>query len=178
MYKNFILTESEKEQILNMHKEHGYKKPSNGDFNNPEALVAQKIANSPSLSTQMDKIVSNLSDEQLRELEMVLDRLNITSSSTPEEIHNKIENHGEEAHMEMPEANEPGKNVMTKEEKAKRQMINKLESIGGANIAAWGGVPLAIVIGSLSSMPIGFAVSWGATAILYAAAKAIEKTIK
>jgi hypothetical protein len=29
MYKNFILTESEKEQILNMHKSHGYKKPLN-----------------------------------------------------------------------------------------------------------------------------------------------------
>lgn len=29
MYKNFTLTESEKEQILSMHKEHGYKKPLN-----------------------------------------------------------------------------------------------------------------------------------------------------
>jgi hypothetical protein len=29
MYKNFTLTESEREQILNQHKEHGYKKPVN-----------------------------------------------------------------------------------------------------------------------------------------------------
>ena len=29
MYKNFNLTESEKKQILNQHKEHGYKKPLN-----------------------------------------------------------------------------------------------------------------------------------------------------
>jgi hypothetical protein len=29
MYKNFSLTESEKEQILNQHKEHGYKAPVN-----------------------------------------------------------------------------------------------------------------------------------------------------
>lgn len=29
MYKNFNLTESEKEQILNQHKEHGYRKPLN-----------------------------------------------------------------------------------------------------------------------------------------------------
>jgi hypothetical protein len=29
MYKNFNLTESEREQILNQHKEHGYKKPLN-----------------------------------------------------------------------------------------------------------------------------------------------------
>jgi len=32
MYKNFNLTESEREQILNMHKEHGYKKPLNEDI--------------------------------------------------------------------------------------------------------------------------------------------------
>ena len=31
MYKNFNLTESEKEQILNMHMSHGYKKPLNED---------------------------------------------------------------------------------------------------------------------------------------------------
>jgi len=31
MYKNFKLTESEKEQILNMHKDHGYGKPLNED---------------------------------------------------------------------------------------------------------------------------------------------------
>ncbi len=29
MYKNFTLTESEREQILNQHKEHGYRKPLN-----------------------------------------------------------------------------------------------------------------------------------------------------
>jgi hypothetical protein len=29
MYKNFYLTESERERILGMHKEHGYKKPLN-----------------------------------------------------------------------------------------------------------------------------------------------------
>jgi len=29
MYKNFTLTESEREQILNMHKEHGYGQPIN-----------------------------------------------------------------------------------------------------------------------------------------------------
>jgi hypothetical protein len=40
MYKNFNLTESEKEQILNLHKEKGYKKPINeesyGDAGNYE----------------------------------------------------------------------------------------------------------------------------------------------
>jgi hypothetical protein len=33
MYKNFTLTESEREQILNQHKNHGYKKPLNEDIN-------------------------------------------------------------------------------------------------------------------------------------------------
>ena len=37
MYKNFTLTESEREQILNQHKSYGYKKPLNeshqGDWN-------------------------------------------------------------------------------------------------------------------------------------------------
>lgn len=32
MYKNFTLTESEKEQILKQHKSHGYKKPLNEDI--------------------------------------------------------------------------------------------------------------------------------------------------
>ena len=67
--------------------------------------------------------------------------------------------------------------VYTPDEKAKREMIKTFQAIGGGNIAAWGGVPAAMVIGSFSSLPIGFAVSWGVTAILYAAASAIEKTI-
>lgn len=33
MYKNFNLTESEREQILNQHKEHGYKKSLNEESN-------------------------------------------------------------------------------------------------------------------------------------------------
>ena len=179
MYKNFILTESEKEHILNRHKEHGYKMPSNNDSNDYEASIGQKIANSTKLANSIDSIVSNLSDEQLTELEMVLDKLNVTSSSSPQEIHNKVESmvHGESKQMEIPEAIGAEKKVMTRDEKAKREMIKTFQAIGGGNIAAWGGVPAAMVIGSFSSLPIGFAVSWGVTAILYAAASAIEKTI-
>lgn len=180
MYKNFNLTEAEKEQILNRHKEHGYKKPLNNDSNDYEALIGQKIANSPKLANRMDAIVSNLSDDQLAELEMVLDNLNVTSSSSPQEIHNKLESmvHSERKQMEMPEAVGFEKPAMSKDEKAKREMIKTFEAIGGANIAAWGGVPAAMVIGAFSSMPIGFAVSWGVTAVLYTAASAIKKTIE
>jgi preprotein translocase subunit SecF len=41
MYKNFNLTESEKEQILNMHKEHGYKKPLKEDDSQQMAMLQQ-----------------------------------------------------------------------------------------------------------------------------------------
>ena len=36
MYKNFTLTESEREQILNMHKEHGYGQPMNEQYQNTQ----------------------------------------------------------------------------------------------------------------------------------------------
>lgn len=42
MYKNFNLTESEKEQILNKHKEHGYGKPLNEETGTPEQIQARR----------------------------------------------------------------------------------------------------------------------------------------
>jgi hypothetical protein len=45
MYKNFSLTESEKEQILNMHKDHGYKKPLNEQSPQLTQTDYQEIAN-------------------------------------------------------------------------------------------------------------------------------------
>ena len=38
MYKNFNLTESEKEEILNKHKSFGYKKPLTEQFNDGEEM--------------------------------------------------------------------------------------------------------------------------------------------
>ena len=43
MYKNFNLTESEREQILGMHQAHGYKKPLNEDMV-PNAAAPQAPA--------------------------------------------------------------------------------------------------------------------------------------
>ena len=40
MYKNFKLTESEKEQILNMHKSHGYGQPLNEATTTPDEKIA------------------------------------------------------------------------------------------------------------------------------------------
>jgi hypothetical protein len=45
MYKNFNLTESEKEQILNMHKDHGYKQPLNEQSPQLTQKDYQEIAN-------------------------------------------------------------------------------------------------------------------------------------
>ena len=42
MYKNFTLTESEKEQILKQHMNHGYKSPTNEDFGDKEYDVVRK----------------------------------------------------------------------------------------------------------------------------------------
>ena len=43
MYKNFTLTESEKEQILNQHKNHGYKKPLMEE--NEDMVPAEELPN-------------------------------------------------------------------------------------------------------------------------------------
>ncbi len=86
MYKNFYLTESEKEQILKQHKSHGYKKPLNeqsyGDdeemtddsnlyptydgennfigMNEPSEMDVQTNPNEINLREQMLFIVKNL----------------------------------------------------------------------------------------------------------------------
>jgi hypothetical protein len=43
MYKNFNLTESEKEEILNNHKEHGYKKPINEQMDGADMMPLKFI---------------------------------------------------------------------------------------------------------------------------------------
>jgi hypothetical protein len=43
MYKNFLLTESEKEEILNMHKRHGYGNPLNEQAEDINNVIAKEI---------------------------------------------------------------------------------------------------------------------------------------
>lgn len=43
MYKNFLLTESEKEEILNMHKKHGYGNPLNEQADDVNNTIAKEI---------------------------------------------------------------------------------------------------------------------------------------
>ena len=177
MYKNFILTEAEKAEILNSHKQHGYRKPLNEHVDNNAAMQVRKLVLNPQLVDRMQTIISRLSDEKMTELEMVLNRLGINATSTPQEVHNKIEakTHSEKS-MEMPEGFDVPK--MSKDQKAKQEMARVFHGIGSANIAAWGGVPSAMIIGHLmKSMPAGFAVSWGVTSILMLAAEALQKSM-
>jgi hypothetical protein len=178
MYKNFILTEAEKAEILNRHKEHGYKKSLNEHVDDRAAVQVHKLVLNPQLVNRMHEIISRLSDEKIAELEMVLDRLGINANSTPQEVHNKVEAkaHSEKS-MEMPEGLDMPQ--MSKDDKAKREMAKVFHGIGSANIAAWGGVPSALILGHLmKSMPAGFAVSWGVTSILMLAADALQKSME
>lgn len=58
MYKNFNLSEEEKRQIMEMHKNHGYKKPLNEqeEDNDEEENHEMKIGNLVFLSTKEFKI--------------------------------------------------------------------------------------------------------------------------
>lgn len=61
----------------------------------------------------------------------------------------------------------------------KQKLANVLNALGSGNIAAWGGLPLAIGIGAtVGSVALGLAASWGATAVLMGIAKALDKTGK
>ena len=86
MYKNFNLTESEKEQILNMHKDHGYGQPLNESFDDykmsaPRSKSISKISSklnstpagfgkgkpwtdNPKYQTDREKHIQNLDKER------------------------------------------------------------------------------------------------------------------
>ena len=51
MYKNFKVTEEEKEQIMEMHKSHGYKKPMNESVE-PDPRMAPKGTRMCELTTE------------------------------------------------------------------------------------------------------------------------------
>ena len=56
MYKNFTLTESEKEQILKQHMNHGYKSPTNEDFGDKEYDV---VRGNPDFKTQTGRPIGD-----------------------------------------------------------------------------------------------------------------------
>ena len=136
------------------------------------ASKVEKILEKPSVEMKIEDVYSNMSDSDKDMLKDVLNNLGINANSSPKEVHDKIENKvGTEVGGEMSEEDETPRN------KAARILHN----IGAGNIAAWGGVPAAIAIGGLlagtvgAPMVAGFAISWGATALLMGLAKLLEE---
>lgn len=119
------------------------------------------------------KIVSLLNSEEEEELKKALASKGIDAQSSPEEVHNVVSNVAESLQSLIVSEGEEGKDELIKD-----KVAEILHSIGAGNIAAWGGVPAAIAVGSLTDMPLGFAISWGATAVLMGLAKALDKDEK
>jgi hypothetical protein len=62
MYKNFTLTESEREQILNQHKEHGYKKPLSEQSQINEGIYDKEydvVRGNPDFKTQTGRPIGD-----------------------------------------------------------------------------------------------------------------------
>ena len=133
----------------------------------------ESILNKPKVEMKIEDIYSNLSDDEKRKLESSLNNLGIDEYTSPKKAHDAVQNVVDNIGGEMSEGDE---NMGPKE-----KVANILHGIGEANIAAWGGVPAAIVIGGLlagtvgAPMIAGFAISWGVTALLMGLAKLLAK---
>jgi hypothetical protein len=133
----------------------------------------ESILNKPKVEMKIEDIYSNLSGDEKRKLESSLNDLGINAYTSPKEAHAAVQNVADNIGGEMSEGDE---NMDPKE-----KVANILHGIGEANIAAWGGVPAAIVIGGLlagtvgAPMIAGFAISWGVTALLMGLAKLLAK---
>jgi len=200
--KKFIITESERNRILNMHRNAtkrnylfeedetmGVEEPqdvemeeptdtmdtgmSSDEMENeesPEEMAADRIEevmDNPKVEDRIERIVDRLSNKEKMLIQRSLEEMGITPESSVEDVHQVIQSNMEEiSTAEMTEG----------EEKSDKQKIaDFLEGIGGGNMAAWGGVPLAIAIGgTVGSMGVGFAASWGLTGLLYGIAKLLS----
>jgi hypothetical protein len=130
---------------------------------------AEDIVNLPKVEMKIEDIYSNMSNKDKQQLKMALDNLGVDENSSAKEIHSKIEN--------VISDNMGGEMSEEEEESPRLKAARILHTIGMGNIAAWGGVPEAIGIGSLligtvgAPMVAGFGISWGATVLLAGLAK-------
>ena len=125
----------------------------------PLSKASDKIADDP----KIQQSVAQLSPDQINKIKQELKRLGINSNTSAVDIERKIE------------AQNVSENIT--EGDTKEKIAKVLQGIGAANIAAWGGVPAAIAIGTQTGMPLGFAISWGATTILMGLAKLLDKNV-
>jgi len=133
----------------------------------------ESILNKPKVEMKIEDIYSNLSDDEKRKLESSLNNLGIDEYTSPKEAHDAVQNVADNVGGEIGEGDE---NMNPKE-----KIAGILHGIGEGNIAAFGGVPAAILIGGLlagtvgSPMIAGFAISWGVTSLLMGLAKLLAK---
>jgi len=173
--KKFIINEEEKRRILNMHINATKKNYLLEDENSmmgektPDQMAHDKVERvMPKVENKLEDIVSKLSDEEISNIKSSLESMGITSDTSLDDVHQIVQDEIEEEPMgEMTEEE--------KEQSDRQKIANFLEGIGGANIAAWGGVPLAIAVGGIvGSFAVGLAASWGTTALVYGLAKLLS----
>jgi hypothetical protein len=133
----------------------------------------ESILNKPKVEMKIEDIYSNLSDDEKRKLESSLNNLGIDEYTSPKEAHDAVQNVADNVGGEIGEGDE---NMDPKE-----KVADILHGIGEGNIAAFGGVPAAILIGGLlagtvgSPFVAGLAISWGVTSLLMGLAKLLAK---
>jgi phosphoenolpyruvate carboxylase len=139
-------------------------------YNEEIVKKVEDAIESPKIQNNVEYILDRMSDDDKEEMLELFNELNIDENSSIEEIHNKILEYSNSFHRYGGEMSEEESHSS-----AKHKAREILHDIGAANIAAWGGVPAAIAIGSMTGMPIGFAISWGVTGLLMGLAKALGK---
>jgi hypothetical protein len=150
-----------------------YKVKLQENENEEIAAKVEPILNKPEVEKKIEDIYSNLSDDEKKELESSLKKLGINASTSPKEAHDAVQNVADNVGGEMSENNE---NI-----DPKKKVANILHTIGAGNLAAFGGAPVAIAIGSLlvgtvgSPFVVGLGISWGVSTLLVGLAKLLEK---
>jgi hypothetical protein len=144
----------------------------------PEHIIAKKVDNLveiPEFQEKLMKLLNTLGDGDRVRLLQTLRDLGIDENSSAEEVNDIIKMNVSNTQSQDVEMMEEDSDEMTKSQKIKHKIADILHGVGAANIAAWGGVPAAILIGAFTGMPIGFAASWGATTLLMGLAKLLGK---
>ncbi len=153
MYKNFTLTESEKEEILNRHKENGYK------------MSIQEMNGAGKIEHHIENMISQLSDEEVHELLQQLESVGITPNTTVKQAVNVVRREEDNNEMDM-------------DENMKRRKAAEILSSIGTGLVGSTLVPL-IPLGIGNAMNIGFtgglAVHLGVAFLLVGLAKALGR---
>jgi len=150
-----------------------YKVKLQENENKEIAAKVEPILNKPEVEKKIEDIYSNLSDDEKKELESSLKKLGINASTSPKDAHDAVQNVADNVGGEMSEGDE---NI-----DPKKKVADILHTIGAGNLAAFGGAPVAVAIGSLlvgtvgSPFVVGLGISWGVSTLLVGLAKLLEK---